>query len=269
MSYNRDTKNTNDEWIIENFGKINTKEIDPIAVSNEREKILFENGFDIIVNEINDLIFKLSNKGTEVELERKQIIEYFNDHNINLREYYNLLFNNQNDFDSIFLLGYFNYFGIATDENSEKAFKLFIEASEKNHLLAQYYVGECYEDGFGIVKNEKVAFKYFKKLANKNYSMGQLRIDCLYDNGIGLCINLGLNYQDGIGVEKDFKKAFELFKQSAEGGSLTGINSLGCCYEVGITKDVDKAIYWYEKSAKQGDQDAKYKIEKLKSNNLQ
>jgi TPR repeat protein len=38
-------------------------------------------------------------------------------------------------------------------------------------------------------------------------------------------------------------------------------------YEVGIgiIKDIDKALYWYEKSAKQGNQGAQKKYFKLKS----
>uniref|UniRef100_U9UDI1 Uncharacterized protein n=1 Tax=Rhizophagus irregularis (strain DAOM 181602 / DAOM 197198 / MUCL 43194) TaxID=747089 RepID=U9UDI1_RHIID len=47
------------------FNKINLKEINPITISNEREKISFEKGFDIIVDEINDLIFKSFNKGID------------------------------------------------------------------------------------------------------------------------------------------------------------------------------------------------------------
>jgi len=33
---------------------------------------------------------------------------------------------------------------------------------------------------------------------------------------------------------------------------------------VGIEKDINKAIYWYEQSAKQGDEDAKRYLEILK-----
>ncbi|GBC00706.1 hypothetical protein RclHR1_03950002 [Rhizophagus clarus] len=57
--------------IIENFDKINTKEIDPIAVSNEQEKLSFEKGFNIIIDESNDYIFELLNKGTEGNLVRE------------------------------------------------------------------------------------------------------------------------------------------------------------------------------------------------------
>ena len=36
----------------------------------------------------------------------------------------------------------------------------------------------------------------------------------------------------------------------------------------GIVKDIDQAIYWYEKSAEQGNQDAQNKLEKLLKNRM-
>ena len=77
----------------------------------------------------------------------------------------NWLLNNQNNSNSIFLLGYFNYFGIEINENNEKAFKLFIDALKQNHTLAQYFVGLCYQYGHGTTKDEKLAFEYYEKMA--------------------------------------------------------------------------------------------------------
>src|SRR5690349_16554494 len=59
---------------IQHFIKINIKEIAPVEVSDEQEKLPFERR---IVDEINDLIFKLLNKGIEQELINEQIIKYF------------------------------------------------------------------------------------------------------------------------------------------------------------------------------------------------
>jgi TPR repeat protein len=263
--------------LIRNFNKINTKEIDPIAFSNEREKLLFKEGYNGIVDEINDLIFELNNKGTEWELERQQIIEYLNDNNLNSQEIYYWLLNNQNSSNSIFILGYFNFCGIATSENDAKAFKLFIIASEKNHKLAQFYTGNCYLYGLGTTKNEKLAFEYFVKVANKNLSSGQLNIGYCYKQGKGITkdfkvafywyekaanngnkmamYNLGCCYKNGNGVEQDYNKAFELYKQLAEGGYSDGITMLGYCYNNGIGTKIDKqkAFELYQNAANLGD----------------
>ncbi|RGB29447.1 hypothetical protein C1646_766599 [Rhizophagus diaphanus] len=210
---------------------------------------------------------------------------------------YNWLLSNQNSLNSIFLLGYFNHYGIVTSENNEKAFNLFINASEKNHLLSQYSAGHCYFHGYRTVKNEKLSFDYYEKVANENFSSGQLGVAANNGNIIAL-YNLSRFYEDGIVVEKDYNKAFELYKKSAEGGYPDGITMLGYCYYKGIgtkidkqksfelyqnaanlgsntaqynlalmfeegdgiTKDIGKAIYWYEKSAEQGDLDAQVKL---------
>src|SRR5581483_11849383 len=108
-----------------------------------------------VVDEINAIIFRLFNKGVENNLIKQQVIEDFNNHNIKPQEIYNWLLNNQNSSNSIFLLGYFNYYGIETSKNNE-AFNLFINASEKNHILAQTFVGDCYFYGYETIKNEKL-----------------------------------------------------------------------------------------------------------------
>ncbi|EXX54087.1 uncharacterized protein OCT59_016289 [Rhizophagus irregularis] len=271
--------------LIQNFDKMNIKEIDPTAIEN----FSTEKDFNILVDEINDLTYKLKNKGIGWKLEKQQTIEYFNNHNLNLQEFYNWLLTNQNSLNSIFILGYFNFHGIITSENSDKAFNLFINASEKNHALAQNFVGLCYDHGYGTIINEKLAFEYYEKAAN--------------NGDIGAMYNLGISYKNGEGIEKDHNKAFELLKQSAEEGHISGLMMLGYCYNNGIgteidnqkafelyqnsanlgddvaqnnlalmyekgdviAKDIDKAIYWYEKSAKQGYELAKNNLESLQN----
>ena len=76
---------------------MNTKEIDSIAVSSRHENLLTEKDFNIIVDEINDLIVKIQIKAFDIKLEKQQVIDYFNNNNINLQEIYNWLLNNQNN----------------------------------------------------------------------------------------------------------------------------------------------------------------------------
>ncbi|RGB29441.1 kinase-like domain-containing protein [Rhizophagus diaphanus] len=261
--------------LIQNFDKINIKEIDPMIILSKQKNFLIED-FNIIIDVINDFIIKLNNKGLEWKSDKQKTIEYFNNHNLDSQEIYSWLLDNQNSLNSIFILGYFNYYGIVTSEDNGKAFNLFINASEKNHILAQYFVGECYFYGNGTVKNEKLAYKYYKKVANKNLSSGQLNIGCCYDYGIGIkkdlkkafywyekaanngnitaMYNLGLSYKDEKGIKKDYDKAFELIKQSAKGGYLGGIMMLGYCYNKGIGTKIDKqkAFELYQNAANLG-----------------
>ncbi|UZO03821.1 uncharacterized protein OCT59_024222 [Rhizophagus irregularis] len=171
--------------LIQNFNKMNTKEIDSMAISSKQENHSTEKDFNMIANEINDFITELNIKGIEEE-SKKRVIEYFYNHNINSQEFYNWLLNNQNSSNSIFILGYFNYYKIITNRNDEKAFNLFINASEKNHILAQQFIGICYTYGYGTMKNGKLAFEYHEEVANNNLSYGQLSLGYCYRNGIGV-----------------------------------------------------------------------------------
>ncbi|GBB88065.1 hypothetical protein RclHR1_01460015 [Rhizophagus clarus] len=270
--------------LIQNFDRMDTKEIESIAILNKQENLSTEKDFNMKVDQINDFIFKLLNKGFEVHLSKQKVIEYFNNHNINLQKIYDWLLNNQNNSNAIFLLGYFNYYGIITSVDYKEAFNLFINASEQDHVLAQFFVSDCYQNGYGIIKNERLAFKYYEKVANENLSSVQLNIGYCYNNGLGIqkdlqkafywykkavnngnitaMYNLGYCYKNGIGIEKDYDKAFELYKQSAEGGYLHGIMMLGCCYDRGIGTKIDrqKAFELYQKSANLGQMVAQYNL---------
>ncbi len=94
----------------------------------------------IIINEIVELIFKERNAGIENKIVNQHILDYFNNQDINSQEFFNWLLNNQkhhkNSSNSIFLFGYFNYFGIETSKDKEKAFILFTNILNQDHILS-------------------------------------------------------------------------------------------------------------------------------------
>ncbi|PKC74831.1 HCP-like protein [Rhizophagus irregularis] len=273
---------------IQKFNKTNTKEDKFIPITTNKqlisnESISSKENLKIVIKKIVEYIFKLVNLGKEVT---DYIIDYINNgHSVKSQEIYNWLLNNQDDLDSIFLLGYFNYVGIETSGNLIQAFDLFIKASEQDHTLAQFYVGLCYEFGYGTEENEKLAFEFYEKVANKNYPSGIIYLGYFYERepepnrwnrphpylyekaaNLGNSLaqyNLAIMYMNGYGADKDDIKAFELSKQSAEEEFIDGIRALGYCYRDGIEKDINKAIYWYEQS---GDQEAQNRLKNLKSN---
>ncbi|GBC14798.2 kinase-like domain-containing protein [Rhizophagus irregularis DAOM 181602=DAOM 197198] len=260
---------------LQNFDMIDTKEIIPLS-SEKSEK-----NFSKIINEIVEFIFKLEKDGKE---SYRYIFDHFDGHNIKYQEIYNWLLDNQNDLDSIFLLGYFDYVGIETNKNPNQAFNLFIKASKQDHLLAQHYVGLCYQYGYGAEKNEKLAFEYYEKLANKDFIIGIINLGYCYERGIGIKKdlkraahlyekaaelgnslaqnNLAIMYVKGEGIDKDYNKAFKLIKQSATGECKEGIMALGYCYSSGIGTSVNKqkASELYQKAADLGEMIAQYNI---------
>src|SRR3954452_22862002 len=62
---------------------------------------------------------------------------------------------------------------------------------------------------------------------------------------------LSFYYKDGIATEKDLEKALYWFQKAAEGGLVDAMYDLALCYEdeEGIEKDLEKAFYWYQKVA--------------------
>ncbi|GET03199.1 kinase-like domain-containing protein [Rhizophagus clarus] len=265
-------------------------EIDSIAVQRNLS-IEKDYNYNMVVNGTNNIIYRLLNKGIVCKLVNQKVIEFFSDHNINAQEIYNWLLNNQINANSIFLLGYFHYYGIITSLNNEKALNLFIKSSEKDHILAQFFVGCCYKYGYGAIKNDKLAFEYYEKVASKGYSAAQLEIGCSYRNGIGIekdfkkaicwyekaatngniiaMCNLGSCYINGIVIEKDYNKAFEFYKQSAEGGHTSGITMLGYCYSNGIGTKIDKqkAFELYQNAANLEDKVAQNNLALIVVNN--
>ncbi|RGB42639.1 kinase-like domain-containing protein [Rhizophagus diaphanus] len=205
--------------VIQEFNKMNTKEImgTMTSPSNQiiNQNILLENDLSVIVNNITEFISEVLNKGNINKL-RQKVFDYFDNKNITPQEIYNWLFNNQNyNVNSIFLLGFFNFYGIKTSENKKMAFNLFINASEQDHILAQYfdyaigqlYTGMCYRNGYGINKEPKLAFYWYEKAAN--------------NGNIVAMSNLGYYYKTGKGVGKNIDKAIYWYKRSADQGHET------------------------------------------------
>ncbi|UZO03491.1 uncharacterized protein OCT59_023898 [Rhizophagus irregularis] len=269
--------------MIQKFNNTNANELFMMSTNNQINiNISFEKNLSIAVDEIVDLIFREENRKDE---SKQHVLDYLNNHNINSEEIYNWLSYNQTNSNSNFLLGYFNYFGIGTPENNVRALNLFINASVQGHILAQYYVGNCYEFGHGMItKGEKSAFVYYEKIAKDCYAMGQFKLGCFYN--FGKCVekdfkrasnwynkaannghliaiyNLGILYLNGKGVDKNHQKAFELFKKSAEGEYSSGIMMLGYCYSDGIGISIDKkrAVELHQKAANLGEDVAQYNL---------
>ncbi|GBC05372.1 hypothetical protein RclHR1_00620012 [Rhizophagus clarus] len=262
---------------IKNFNNLDTGEIDtviPTTVSDD-------------INKIVGFITKMVNEGKEPKLRKQYILDYFDEYYINMEEMYSFLSNNQNNPDSIFLLGYFNSLGIGTSINYEKAFNYFTNDLVKDNILALYCVGLCYLYGYGTEKNEKLAFESIENSAKKNCVAGQMSIGSCYFNGIGVKkdlemavnwykkavnkgnimakFNLGLSYLKGRGVDKDYIRAFELFKQSAEGEYSGGISMLGYCYYTGTGTNINKqkAFELYQKAADLENNAAQYNLARI------
>ncbi|CAB4404719.1 unnamed protein product [Rhizophagus irregularis] len=282
-----DTSNTNNEFfhIIKDFDKINIKEIKP-TIENISEYI-YEGDLSIVIDELVNLIFVKINEGKNEKMIKLFVLNYINSNEIIPQEIHNWLLNNQNNSNSIYLLGYFYYNGIGTDLNKQKAIQLCQKAADLDNRVAQIDLANVYLLGKGVDKNYKLAFELSKKLADGEFVSGINNLGYCYNWGIGTDVNkqkafelyqkaadlenltginnLGWCYEKGIGTNVDKQKTFELYQKAANLGSDIAQYNLAYMYEIGdgIKKDMDKAIYWYKKSAEQGDEIAQSKLEEL------
>ena len=74
--------------------------------------------------------------------------------------------------------------------------------------------------------------------------------------------NLGYSYEFGTNGVKDYKKAVYWYMKSAAQGNVWSQNRLGDCYREGKGVDINPkiAVEWYIKAGEQSDQDAQYKL---------
>lgn len=142
-----------------------------------------------------------------------------------------------------------------------------------------------YKEGLKLYQNEeyKKAYTIFKDLEEKNDIDSMLLLGRMYIEGKGVPKNedtgekvykkafgiafdnakngnaraeahLGYMYANGYGVQKNNKKAIYWYQKSADEGDSYGQLRLGHVYSsgrLGTLKSLKKAIYWYEKSALQ------------------
>lgn len=78
------------------------------------------------------------------------------------------------------------------------------------------------------------------------------------------------SYYSGYGVDRDLDKAFYWFIKSAEQGLALAQRNLGVMYYsgVGTNADLNKAFFWYHKAAEQQDNFAQHEIGKMYAKGL-
>ncbi|GBC22178.2 kinase-like domain-containing protein [Rhizophagus irregularis DAOM 181602=DAOM 197198] len=191
--------------VIQNFGKINIEEMEPTT-------------YIVPVNIIVDEIINILNKLEEVE-EKQEILNYLNNYNITSQEIYYWLLNNQDNSNSVLLLGVFYYLGIWIDVNKQKAFELYQKAANLSNSIAQYNLAFMYDKGDYVNQDREKAFELFKKSSEGEYPES-------------ICM-LGYYYQYGIETDLDSKKAFELYQKAANLGNIIAKYNLAFMYKNG------------------------------------
>lgn len=142
----------------------------------------------------------------------------------------------QHDVGMLYLAGRY------VPKNSKEAAAWFEKAALQGLASAQFNLGVLYQRGDGVAENAQLAVFWFQSAAEQNEPRAQH--------------NLAAAYAEGRGVARSYEKAAEWFTKAANAGLVQSQYSLGRLYETGTPvnpPDNEKARFWYEKAAAQGD----------------
>ncbi|GES88023.1 kinase-like domain-containing protein [Rhizophagus clarus] len=139
-----------------------------VAKLNELNYNRNNKNFNAMVDEIVDL----SNKIKDDEKEKQNILNYLDNNNVTSQEIYNWILNDQNNSNSIVLLGDFNYLGIGINADKRKAFELYQKAANLGNAFGLISLGYCYQYGIGN-------------------SVAQYNLALMYENGEGIVKDIG------------------------------------------------------------------------------
>jgi len=137
---------------------------------------------------------------------------------------------------------------LATNPAQVTMFRSFKARAEKGDAVAQFSLGNCYENGNGVAKNLDEAANWWRKAADQGHPNAQFKT--------GLC------YESGIGVPRDFVQAVSWYRKAAAQGDADAQNNLGKCYADGdgVPRDFVQAVSWYRKAAEQGHAGAQFNL---------
>ncbi|GBC10749.1 hypothetical protein RclHR1_09870008 [Rhizophagus clarus] len=164
------------------------------------------------------------------------------------------------DVNAKFNLGLLYLSGESIKKDEVEAVKLFKEAAEKGFTRAQMLLANAYENGQGIEKNEEKAFEWYTKVAEHKDSNSIIG----YVGDSQFC--LAKLCEKGFGTkEKDPEKALYWYNQSADNGNPMAQVTLGDMYRNGrgVETDEKKALFWYIKAAKHEHYQAQFALGEL------
>lgn len=147
----------------------------------------------------------------------------------------------------------------------EKATYYYKLAAEQGHDIAQFNLGDMYENGKGVEQSYTKAAEWYCKAAEQGNHEAQRQLGYLYDVGLGVELNKiraaelyrkagyvdpGLMYE----TERNYEKAIEWYVRAAKQGDVRAQYSLGRMYieGKGVEQNYVKAAEWYCNAAEQG-----------------
>ena len=90
--------------------------------------------------------------------------------------------------------------------------KKYLAAAKAGDAYAQYNLGVCYYNGYGVTQDKSQAVYWYRKAADQGHDMAQF--------------NLGVCYYNGYGVTQDKSQAVYWLKKAADQGNASAKKAL-------------------------------------------
>ena len=134
------------------------------------------------------------------------------------------------------------------DLDYDKAAYWFLRAAEQGHGRAQAYLGRCFELGYGVVKNMEEAIRWYRLSTVEGDDKGELHL--------GDCFRDGYSVQDGTVWRKDPDCYWCKYTHKCTEHTYPS-------YRTALEANIDSAKYYWQKSAVQGNETAKERLQKI------
>ncbi len=168
-------------------------------------------------------------------------------------------------------------------QHYSQAFSEFLPLANEGDFRSQYYIGYLYVNGYGVSQDSNEGIRYLEMAADQDYDMAQALLGFLYaegevvpkdkkkalqlyqkaaaKNNTSAILNLGLMYYMGDGVARNYKTALDYFKRVPVAEKPIVSRYLGNIYLNNASfRDYEKALYYYELSARQKDLSAYFAL---------
>ena len=132
------------------------------------------------------------------------------------------------------------YYGDNSDRDNGLAVNWLRKAADKDYAPAQFQLGKCYFNGWGVGEDREEAVRWYRVAADKGHVEAQRE--------------LGKCYLYGFGVDADGEEGADLLRKAADKNDAAAKYHLGNCYryEIGRAFNRQEAFVLYDAAAKAG-----------------
>lgn len=147
------------------------------------------------------------------------------------------------------------YQGLGVTKDYSKVINLYNSAWEsglddKKYAEYHFIMGECLENGYGILEDSDKAIYYYELAAKHNHVPSKIKLGELYKKA-------------STKRSKDIEKSLKWYESASDDGDLEAMFSIGKMYEtreISDKKYMNKAYEWYLRAGQQGHMESQAKL---------